>query len=52
MLKKGGFGMVLAVNVIGNVKVARNESVKRNMVRGKAVFLVRRFEVGRGDALK
>lgn len=39
MLKRGGFGMILAVNVIGNMKAVRNEDVKRDMVRGKACFL-------------
>lgn len=52
MLKKGGFGMILAVNVIGNVKGVRNEDTKRDMVRGKDVFLVRRFEVTHDDAPK
>lgn len=35
MLKKGGFGMILAVNVIGYMKAVRNEGVKRDIVRGK-----------------
>lgn len=39
MLNKGGFGMILAVNVIGYMKAVRNEGVKRNMVGAKAYFL-------------